>query len=405
MSNAAHCVRVVPYRHCRMTGDGGQAPPATPVDSSNTHSRSRDLVLDAWRGLSVLIVICDHSIECQVDWSRLIGRASPPTGHISWPMLHFAENFGGYGVQFFYLISGYLITSLLLREQQRNGSVSLSAFYVRRAFRILPPMWLVLGFTAALGALAFIVLPTGSLAYAAAFTCNMWIERCGWFAGHLWSLAVEEQFYFVWPALLVLLRFRGVALAATTLAIFWLVIVQMVTYPEVAMGFACIALGCLYAASGRLRSMIERAASWPMIALAVALLLGMAMAPIVVRGQYRLQHLLHPLLICFLLFSSFRYRPLLEKLLIARVLAGLGLWSYSLYLWQQMFVAKATLYLRPSFLEFAPLLVAFALLSYYLLEKPMMRIGALLSRRLIDRRLRNGGHQPDGAVAPSAEVA
>jgi len=354
---------------------------------SNSLSNSRDLILDAWRGLSVLLVICDHVIENQVDWPRLFGHASLPTGYVSWPLLYFADYIGGFGVQFFYVISGYIITSLLLREQRRNSSVCLSAFYVRRAFRILPPLWLVLGFTAALTALGFIRGRPDSLLFGASFVCNIWIDRCGWFAGHLWSLGIEEQFYLVWPVLLALLRFRGVAQAALTLAILFLVLVQLVVHTENPMSFACIALGCLYAASARFQAVIERVAIPPVIALCAAMLLEMAVMPIVVRGQYRLQNLLHPLLICFVLFSSFRYRTFLEKQLIVRVLGSIGVWSFSIYLWQQMFLAKATFYLRPSFVDFAPAFIAFAPLSYFLLERPMMRIGATLSRQLIERRL------------------
>jgi peptidoglycan/LPS O-acetylase OafA/YrhL len=351
---------------------------------------SRDRILDAWRGLSVLLVIFDHVIENQVGWGRLAGRAPLPTGNVDRHLLLFAQYIGGFGVQFFFVISGYIITTLLMREHQRNGAVSLPAFYVRRAFRILPPLWLILGVTTAMAALGYIVVRPTSVLLGASFLCNVRIEHCGWFAGHLWSLGVEEQFYLVWPVTLVVLRFRAVPQAALVVTILLLVLVQLFRnsneVPDNLLSFACIALGCLYATSERFRSVIARAAVVPLILFAVAMLIGMALMPIVIRGQYRLQLLMHPLLICFVLFSCFRYRAFLEKRLIMRGLAGIGPLSYGIYLWQQLFLARSDFYLGPSLLEYAPAVVVLAALSYILFERPLMRVGAKLSRELIERR-------------------
>src|ERR1700683_392352 len=115
---------------------------------------------------------------------------------------------GPLGVQIFFVISGYIITALMLREHQRNGRVSLAAFYVRRAFRILPPLWLMLATTALLSLAGYIHVGPKSFLMAASFTCNTQPTSCGWFAGHTWSVATEEQFYLFWPLLLTVLGFR-----------------------------------------------------------------------------------------------------------------------------------------------------------------------------------------------------
>ncbi|MFC4561722.1 acyltransferase family protein [Nocardiopsis mangrovi] len=123
---------------------------------------------------------------------------------------------GGYaGVDVFFVISGFLITTLLLREARDHGRVSLARFYVRRIRRILPASTLVLLVT---GAAAFALLPSprlldtaGQLVASAAYLENIYLaqqavdylaaEAAASPVQHYWSLAVEEQFYLVWPLL------------------------------------------------------------------------------------------------------------------------------------------------------------------------------------------------------------
>ncbi|MDQ0731136.1 acyltransferase family protein [Arthrobacter sp. B1I2] len=145
------------------------------------------------RALAVLVVIADHL---------------------------FAYPSGGFvGVDVFFVISGFLITGLLLKEHDRTGHISFVGFYRRRAKRILPASALVLAATAA-G--AYFVFNTGrsigvfiDAAWAFCFTANWRFASVGtdYFQGtgavsplqHFWSLAVEEQFYFVWPWLMLLI--------------------------------------------------------------------------------------------------------------------------------------------------------------------------------------------------------
>jgi peptidoglycan/LPS O-acetylase OafA/YrhL len=117
----------------------------------------------------------------------------------------------GLGVSLFFAISGFLITTLLLREQRRNGSFSLRRFYIRRTLRIFPLYFAVLAVYVVLVALTrhgsaesaqfFDNLP----AYAT-YTSNWFVRGAaanGAIFYHAWSLATEEQFYLVWPVLLL----------------------------------------------------------------------------------------------------------------------------------------------------------------------------------------------------------
>jgi peptidoglycan/LPS O-acetylase OafA/YrhL len=117
---------------------------------------------------------------------------------------------GWVGVYIFFVLSGFLITTLLLREQDRTGRISLSNFYIRRVFRILPPYLVILG-----GIVAFVILRgefftrdfPHALKYYLTFLNEFFPGSAGngadnFFSGS-WTLGIEEKFYLVWPFLLV----------------------------------------------------------------------------------------------------------------------------------------------------------------------------------------------------------
>src|SRR6266542_2334715 len=125
---------------------------------------------------------------------------------------------GGFlGVDVFFVLSGYLITSLLIVEVHRTGRISIKQFYARRARRLLPALFALLF---AVGLVGIFWLPQqaaklrGDLLASLGYVTNWWLiaENSSYFGGgdrprlltHLWSLAVEEQFYLVWPLVLIL---------------------------------------------------------------------------------------------------------------------------------------------------------------------------------------------------------
>lgn len=135
--------------------------------------------LDGLRAISVLMVLAFH------------------TSDGLWEPLH-----GYLGVTVFFVISGFLITTLLLREEDRDGKVSIKNFYVRRVFRIFPLYYL------ALAAYTFLVLGLGLGADPSTYLDRLPLLATynGEFAGsgtfsHSWSLGIEEKFYLLWPFL------------------------------------------------------------------------------------------------------------------------------------------------------------------------------------------------------------
>jgi peptidoglycan/LPS O-acetylase OafA/YrhL len=143
--------------------------------------------LDGWRAVAITAVILCHAFG-QEDTG----------GKVNSLIL----NLGQQGVSLFFAISGYLITTLLLDEQQRGG-ISLRGFYIRRAFRILPPAYIYLAAVATIGVSGLIHLAPGEILSAALVYNNYWPSR-SWFTQHFWSLSMEEHFYLLWPSLLTL---------------------------------------------------------------------------------------------------------------------------------------------------------------------------------------------------------
>lgn len=165
--------------------------------------------LDGLRGIAVLIVLASHA--------RIAG---------------FALQGGLAGVTLFFVLSGYLITSLLVAERDGTGRVNLRAFYIRRGLRLLPALFALLAVVSVGYAFDAWPSPPGpvvdnllvSVVAVAGYVGNWAILGFNpGVLGHTWSLGVEEQFYFVWPLMLLaglrLFGPRGVAVVALALAV------------------------------------------------------------------------------------------------------------------------------------------------------------------------------------------
>jgi len=146
--------------------------------------------------------------EPSLDGIRAIAVLFVMAGHLN---LVYA---GGLGVDIFFVLSGYLITAILLSEFSATGRISLKKFYARRALRILPAVILLL---VVLNAFVAITEPGEQAAtlrwdsLGALFYIANWLRAFGrdlGILGHLWSLSIEEQFYFFWPISLAFLLSR-----------------------------------------------------------------------------------------------------------------------------------------------------------------------------------------------------
>ena len=139
--------------------------------------------LDGLRAISIIIVVISHSFN-NATW----GKYFP----------------AGVGVDTFYVISGFLITTLLLKEKVKNGRVSLKKFYIRRVLRILPVVYLYLFILLLLTWFFSLDTTPRMFLTAALFISNFHVHYgANWQTGHFWTLSVEEQFYLLFPFLII----------------------------------------------------------------------------------------------------------------------------------------------------------------------------------------------------------
>ena len=158
----------------------------------------------------------DPSRMSQLDGLRAIAVAGVVYAHWMPPKYGFNIPFAELGVLLFFVLSGYLISGIIF--DRREGKFDfLRKFYIRRAIRIFPPYYLTVGVLIYLDVLK----PPSQAIYHLAYISNIYLffgNEWKPFAGHFWSLAVEEQFYLVWPALILFLS------RATLLHVIWSVI-------------------------------------------------------------------------------------------------------------------------------------------------------------------------------------
>jgi peptidoglycan/LPS O-acetylase OafA/YrhL len=300
--------------------------------------------LDGLRCLSIATVVWHHS---QV----------PALVYRLWP----SSRFGFLGVDLFFMISGFLIVTLALRERERRGRISLRGFYARRALRILPVYYgLLVAF-----AFLFLVVRPGT-PNANAFVADLpilllylsnWVPVHGWFE-ITWSLAVEEQFYLVWPPIEKWLRRWAVPILVVVICASLMVQLGMLDAwieRTFAVGpdepcmmrdvtFAPICYGVLLAHLLHRRRSHARV-SWLvggrlMAPLLLALLVAYcALLPDQIRGFPRIG--VHVLLLLLLASCVIREDNGLSPLLRWRPVARIGVLSYGIYLYHQICLAIA----------------------------------------------------------------
>jgi peptidoglycan/LPS O-acetylase OafA/YrhL len=330
---------------------------------------SRIPALDGLRAISIALVVIGH-------WAELRYHSD------------IAGAFANLGVRIFFIISGFLITTLLLKEHTKTSTICLREFYLRRAYRIFPAavVFMLVAF-----AIFWRDLRWYHMAAAALYVANFDFSH-PWFLGHLWSLSVEEQFYFLWPSVLKKwFRHRvPVLIAVIAFAPVYRVVCHLAglhgradeTFPAVA---DILAIGCLLAVFVHTAELSPKLKRRPLRIKPIWA--ALMLVPIVFVPIYhgRLHFHITPILLLVLwpvmhlsiagLLLHVVQTP--YRLLNARPVVWLGKISYSLYLWQQLFVFGTSP--RPWYLAFVAVAVASA--SYYLVEQPMLQMRERRSKK------------------------
>ena len=258
--------------------------------------------------------------------------------------------------------------------------INIPAFYVRRTLRIMPPLiFYIMGLTLA-RYLGWISFPTETLGNAMLFTCNTGLTDCQWWVAHTWSLAVEEQYYVVWPLLFGSLNsnWRKAVLSISLVVLVALYAVYPHSWHSNFVSFACIIAGALLATSNKWQLAVKSAANLPAWIIVGALLTVGSL----ISHLFRPLQFLMPLLIIYLIFAG-REIPIVGAILRSKFLQFVGSISYSLYLWQQLFLAEPALY-NGSPIPIVGIVIMVAL-SIMLVEKPSIRLGQSISKRLVNK--------------------
>jgi peptidoglycan/LPS O-acetylase OafA/YrhL len=355
--------------------------------------------LDGWRAIAIAMVVLSHGLT----------TGSGRGGGGSLNLLTF--RLGTFGVMLFFAISGYLICTRLLIEEETTGSVSLRSFYIRRVFRILPAAYGYLGTVAVLALAGILVIGWADIAGAALFYSN-YIESQSWFTGHFWSLALEEHFYLLWPPVLVLLGrkravWAGALLIALTLFLRYLTLgrtpdgadLQGYTHLRLdAFMFPCILailLRDMNLAKRFAAAMTPRAWYSLIAGLGVGIALGV-FVPAWRESQRVFQAAALPVII---VTTVLRPNDWIGRQLRRPALEWLGRISYSVYLWQQLVFGQqfisgyspATWSARLVLLSFQIVLIlTVAVLSRRWIEEPLIAFGRQMASqsRLADSAVR-----------------
>jgi peptidoglycan/LPS O-acetylase OafA/YrhL len=332
--------------------------------------------LDGFRALSVGLIILCHAAY-NASRSEYISAFTP----------YFD---GAVAVRIFFIVSGFLITGLLISEKNETGNVSLGNFYFRRFLRIFPVQATYVFFL-------FIIdnFSTSHINSCEFFTSIFYMKNYACYDrldGHFWTLSVEEQFYLFWPFLFAFLDKKLLIYTASGLII-CASISRVVQYKLGDRDFwwltsnvDALMLGCMAATvsgSARFRRIFSLCPSvgrlFAIIFITIPDILSnhLWMAAFTVTLGPTLQDVCVVYLICSCIYEE---KGILYRLLNNPVMIFVGKKSYSIYVWQQFFIFAtfADFGFQGSVLFHFPVNVSLAFLGgialYYAVERPMMKV-------------------------------
>jgi peptidoglycan/LPS O-acetylase OafA/YrhL len=336
--------------------------------------------LNGLRAISIAIVISFHLIRFNLD-------VDPRR------FLHFPIFDGQFGVNIFFVISGFLITSLLMKEEEQKGAISLKGFYTRRTLRIFPAYFFLLFVYWCLQLIGYLKIPGSAWLTALTYMkyLNYWND---FYTGHAWSLSIEENFYLFWPFVFLFgnktrKNFAVLLILAVPIVRSYLYFnpVEWMREQSLFLRIDAIATGCLFALYREeiLRYLSPR---WKKLfygSLIILFLLpwlpglfggvdglGVIFIPLgVLHGSVA-----NVLIAVMMMYSIFGYRGVWFRVLNSKIFNFVGVLSYSLYLWQQLFIARVDKWWITHFPQNLVGILCCALFSYYVIERPFLKLKA-----------------------------
>lgn len=289
--------------------------------------------LDGLRAIAIIIVLLGHS---------LMG---------TWWVDYFP---GPIGVDIFFVISGFLITTLLLKEKVKNGRVSLKNFYIRRILRIFPVAYLYLFSLVILGFVFNIHTSLKMLLVAGLYIGNFPVQNGNnWQTAHFWSLAVEEQFYLAFPFILIKspTKYLFLVLAITISLPFIVDAGRLSVGPQLAAqifhklflfltfllgyGTLSIVIGSLISVL-LFKKIVTLGETMPYYLSFIVFILAIFLH---VKNliYWNLMIYIFPLLIGCVIVLNLKRNNFFSLILNHPIMVKIGILSYSIYIWQQLF--------------------------------------------------------------------
>ena len=350
------------------------------VKSSGDKKHGYLAQLDGMRAVAVLLVVAFHAVP------------------------NFAWLQGWRGVTIFFVLSGYLITSLALTEEANHGRMSFRAFYIRRTFRIFPLYYLVLLLYCVL-VLGFNLTPDKRAGMVKALPYYFtYLQEIGLYIlggsekvpfGQSWSLGYEEKFYLLWPVIIFgfLAKRKDLRPYVAGAMILVFALCGIVALPKTAVGlffpYYHILMGCLLALVKPQRSTPRRVPlTYP--ALLVVLLCQFALYRVADSARAEvLNDMAYTLGVAVLLAGILTEDTWVRSVLAWRPLVFIGKVSYGIYLIHVLCINASRMVVKNPYLVLTLSVVssiAAAAVLYRTIESPLIAVGRRLSARIIDRR-------------------
>jgi len=324
--------------------------------------------LDGLRGVSIIVVLIAHFNQ-----------------HLHEPILGAIFGNGVFGVYIFFVISGFLITTLLLKEKVKTGTISLKNFYIRRFLRIVPLAYLFIAIILVLNAVFDLGIPTSSFLIAGLYLVNFFhFFSVSYYFNHYWSLSVEEQFYALIPPLI---KYRFNFYRYAIFGLLTLTFLFRFMFEKDQSGVLSRLLFDLTRSLdglliGSLFSILvfTNLIPWEIIKKYKIVLNVILVALIILCKddtsnfvlRFFFNHTFYSFLIALLIISNlYPSQDIIFKALNGKWLSQLGIVSYSIYIWQQLFTSDAMMKYYPYNLLLL-LLAGFG--SYYLFERHFLRL-------------------------------
>jgi peptidoglycan/LPS O-acetylase OafA/YrhL len=324
--------------------------------------------LDGLRGLSILVVLIAHFNQ-----------------HLHEPIMGVVFGNGVFGVYIFFVISGFLITTLLLKEKVKTGTISLRKFYIRRFLRIFPLAYLFIAVILILNSIYDLEIPSSAFFIAGLYLVNFFhFFSATYYFNHYWSLSVEEQFYIFIPPFIKykfdLYRYSLFFLLAFTFCFRFIyeanqsVFISKFVF-DLTRSLDGLLIGSLFSIL-----VFTDLIPWNVIKKHKILLNIILIILIILckndTSNFALKlfynHTFYSLLIGLLIVSNiYLSNDFIFRILNSRVLSQIGIVSYSIYIWQQVFTSALFMNYYPYNIVFI-FIAGFA--SYYLYERFFLRL-------------------------------